>query len=70
MAADLSHALPHRYTNKEASDKKILENAFQDGDKWFRSGDLLRRDEDGYVFFVDRIGDTFRWKGSAFLPEP
>ena len=49
--------------NKEGSAKKVLSDAFVKGDKWFRSGDLLRRDENGFFFFVDRIGDTFRWKG-------
>jgi fatty-acyl-CoA synthase len=51
------------YTSQEASEKKILSNVFESGDAWFRSGDLMRRDEKGYVYFVDRIGDTFRWKG-------
>ena len=51
------------YTNKEATAKKILENVFQTGDRFFRTGDLLRMDEEGFVYFMDRIGDTFRWKG-------
>ena len=50
------------YTSKEATEKKILRNVFRAGDAWWRSGDLLRCDEDGYCWFVDRIGDTFRWK--------
>ncbi len=51
------------YTNEEATEKKILHNVFEHGDAWFRSGDLLRNDEEGFFYFVDRIGDTFRWKG-------
>ena len=50
------------YTNKEASKKKILENVFESGDRWFSSGDLLKKDSKGYFYFIDRIGDTFRWK--------
>ena len=50
------------YTDKEATAKKILKDVFEKGDQWFSSGDLLKRDKDGYYFFVDRIGDTFRWK--------
>lgn len=51
------------YTNGEASGKKILRDVFKPGDAWFRTGDLMRRDEKGFFFFVDRVGDTFRWKG-------
>ena len=51
------------YTSPEATEKKVLRDAFQTGDAWFRSGDLLRFDAEGYFYFVDRIGDTFRWKG-------
>ena len=51
------------YTNKADSDKKMLRDVFRKGDMWFRTGDLMRRDEHGYFYFVDRIGDTFRWKG-------
>src|SRR5262249_45593870 len=51
------------YTDDAASEKKILRSVFRPGDAWFRTGDLMRRDEKGYVYFVDRIGDTFRWKG-------
>jgi fatty-acyl-CoA synthase len=51
------------YTPAEASEAKILRGAFQPGDAWFRTGDLMRKDERGFFHFVDRIGDTFRWKG-------
>src|SRR5262245_30736465 len=51
------------YTDRTASERKLARDAFEPGDAWFRSGDLLRRDADGYFYFVDRIGDTFRWKG-------
>ncbi len=51
------------YTNKKASDQKILRNVFEPGDAWVRTGDLMRKDEQGFFYFVDRIGDTFRWKG-------
>ncbi|MEZ4289292.1 MAG: AMP-binding protein [Myxococcota bacterium] len=51
------------YTNEEATRKKILRDVFEAGDAYFRTGDLLRCDEEGFFYFVDRIGDTFRWKG-------
>jgi fatty-acyl-CoA synthase len=51
------------YTDPDASERKILQDVFTKGDRWFRSGDLMRRDAGGYYYFVDRLGDTFRWKG-------
>jgi fatty-acyl-CoA synthase len=51
------------YADAEATTKKVLRNVFIDGDAWYRTGDLMRRDEQGFFYFVDRIGDTFRWKG-------
>ena len=51
------------YNDDSATQKKILRDVFEKGDMWFRTGDLMKKDEDGYIYFVDRIGDTFRWKG-------
>ncbi len=51
------------YTDEEASKDKLLRNVFEPGDAWFRTGDMFRRDEAGFYYFVDRIGDTFRRKG-------
>jgi fatty-acyl-CoA synthase len=51
------------YTDTAASRKKILRDVFERGDAWYRTGDLMRADAGGYFYFVDRIGDTFRWKG-------
>ncbi|CAH1254268.1 SLC27A2 [Branchiostoma lanceolatum] len=49
--------------NRQQTDKKILRDVFEDGDVFFDSGDLLKRDKDYNLYFVDRLGDTFRWKG-------
>ncbi len=51
------------YTATAETEKKILRDVFEPGDAWFRTGDLMRRDDSGFYYFVDRIGDTFRWKG-------
>jgi fatty-acyl-CoA synthase len=51
------------YTAPAETKRKVLRDVFELGDTWFRSGDLMRRDEAGFFYFVDRIGDTFRWKG-------
>jgi fatty-acyl-CoA synthase len=51
------------YSNAVDNEAKILHDVFAQGDSWFRSGDLMRRDAEGYFYFIDRVGDTFRWKG-------
>jgi len=51
------------YVSQEETSKKIVQDIFKKGDSYFLTGDLLVTDEFGYVYFVDRIGDTFRWHG-------
>jgi fatty-acyl-CoA synthase len=51
------------YTDTKASEKKLVRNAFRDGDVWFNTGDLMRSQGFGHAAFTDRLGDTFRWKG-------
>jgi len=51
------------YTSEPETEKKILRNVFTEGDAWFRTGDLMRKDEKGFFYFVDRVGGSFRWKG-------
>jgi fatty-acyl-CoA synthase len=51
------------YTDPTASEKKLVRNAFRDGDCWFNSGDVMSPQGMGHAAFVDRLGDTFRWKG-------
>jgi fatty-acyl-CoA synthase len=51
------------YTDKEATDKKLVRDAFKEGDVWFNTGDLMRSQGFGHAAFADRLGDTFRWKG-------
>ena len=51
------------YTDKRASEKKLLRDVFKKGDVWFNTGDLVRDQGWRHIQFVDRVGDTFRWKG-------
>ncbi|MEN8671039.1 MAG: long-chain-acyl-CoA synthetase [Ketobacter sp.] len=51
------------YTDASASEKKLLRNVFKDDDCWFNTGDLVRDQGFKHIQFVDRLGDTFRWKG-------
>jgi len=62
------NAVFNGYTDAQATEKKILRNVFDEGDAWFNTGDLIKTVDVGYSLgkthyqFVDRIGDTFRWK--------
>jgi fatty-acyl-CoA synthase len=51
------------YADASASERKVLRNVLETGDAWYRTGDLMRRDAAGFYYFVDRLGETFRWKG-------
>ncbi len=51
------------YTDARAGEAKLVRNAFADGDTWFNTGDLVRDQGWRHIQFVDRLGDTFRWKG-------
>jgi citronellyl-CoA synthetase len=51
------------YTDKKATESKILRNVFKEGDTWVNSGDLVRDQGCNHVLFADRVGDTFRWRG-------
>ncbi len=51
------------YTDQSASEKKLVRNAFREGDCWFNTGDVMSPQGMGHAAFVDRLGDTFRWKG-------
>lgn len=56
------------YTDESATEKKVVRDAFEDGDAWFNTGDLLKTVDVGFTLgyahyqFVDRVGDTFRWR--------
>jgi fatty-acyl-CoA synthase len=51
------------YAEKTATAQKILRDVFEKGDAWFRTGDIMKQDESGYFYFIDRVGVTFSWKG-------
>lgn len=62
-AQDINENFQGYYNNTEATNKKIIRDVRAKGDAWFRSGDAMRWEDDGLLFFSDRLGDTFRWKG-------
>jgi acyl-CoA synthetase (AMP-forming)/AMP-acid ligase II len=53
------------FGNQKATSSKILRDVLKQGDAWFRTGDMVRMDAEGRMWFCDRIGDTFRY---VFLP--
>ena len=62
------NAIYNGYTDAQASEKKVKRDVEEDGDRWFDTGDLLKKMDVGFALgrqhyqFVDRVGDTFRWK--------
>ncbi|PYE19306.1 fatty-acyl-CoA synthase [Williamsia limnetica] len=64
LVSQISTRVPFNgYTDPQASSKKIVTDAFKKGDRWFNTGDLVRSQGFSHIAFVDRLGDTFRWKG-------
>ena len=57
------------YVDGEATESRVLRDVFEAGDEWFNTGDMLRADEDGDLWFVDRLGETWRWKGENVSTE-
>ena len=57
------------YTDAAATRRRLVRDVLKRGDCWFRTGDLLRTDAEGFVYFVDRLGDTFRYKGENVRPQ-
>lgn len=62
VAVEGKEAFGGYWRNEEATNKKFATNVFKKGDLYYRSGDALRRSSDGHWFFMDRLGDTYRWK--------
>jgi len=59
----------YMYKDKAATEKKVFREVFRKGDMYINTGDLLRDVGNGHVQFVDRLGDTFRWKGENVSTE-
>jgi acyl-CoA synthetase (AMP-forming)/AMP-acid ligase II len=64
LLAEINESLPFAgYKDKEETEKKIFRDVFTKGDSWFNFGDLVLNQGFKHILFVDRLGDTFRWKG-------
>uniref|UniRef100_F6U4H3 Very long-chain fatty acid transport protein n=1 Tax=Ciona intestinalis TaxID=7719 RepID=F6U4H3_CIOIN len=64
VAKITAHTAISSYKGKKSlTEKKVLKNLFKEGDSYFNTGDLLMYDDQHRLYFCDRVGDTFRWKG-------
>lgn len=64
IIGEISESLPFAgYTDKKETEKKVFRDVFEKGDSWFNFGDLVMNQGYKHIQFVDRLGDTFRWKG-------
>jgi len=64
ILGEITEALPFMgYTDKKESEKKIFRDVFEKGDSYFNFGDMVLNQGYRHIQFVDRLGDTFRWKG-------
>lgn len=64
LLTEVSYKIPFDgYSDKNETEKKLFRNVFKNGDCWFNTGDLVREQGYRHVSFIDRVGDTFRWKG-------
>ena len=67
LVSPISQSNPVRafdgYLDKKATSKKVVEGVLRKGDRCFRTGDLMEMDNFGWLYFRDRAGDTYRWKG-------
>ena len=64
LIAEVTERSPYEgYTNAKANQSKVMHSVFKTGDTYFNSGDLVQKQGYKHVAFVDRLGDTFRWKG-------
>ncbi|KAI9807958.1 MAG: hypothetical protein M1825_005264 [Sarcosagium campestre] len=61
-ARDIAESFQGYLGNEQATKDKVLRDVINQGDAWFRTGDMVRWDEQGRWYFNDRVGDTFRWK--------
>jgi len=53
----------HGYVDPSATEARLVRNAFAPGDALFRTHDVLRRDREGFYYFVERGGDSYRFRG-------